>query len=67
MQGTIKSQPGAGYTIFDRAERLNLTVTKLLTGRDAPLLSLEMVLQNTYALAKERIQKQHSKGKGKRH
>ncbi len=46
-----------GYVLFARAEALNMTVAKLLTGRDLPLGNMEMVLLNTYHLAKQRLEK----------
>lgn len=46
-----------------RAEQYNMTVAKLLTGRDMPYNSLEMALQNTYALAKNKLDKQNNRGK----
>lgn len=40
-----------------------MTVTKLLTGRDTPYSALEMALQNTYALAQNKLNKQSGRGK----
>lgn len=44
--------------LFARAEALNLTVAKLLTGKDLPLSSMEMQLEQTYLMVKHKLQKQ---------
>ncbi len=51
-----------GYILFANAERLNLTAAKLLTGKDLPLSNIEMMLQNTYHLARQRLDKKRGKG-----
>jgi hypothetical protein len=56
-------RPGQGYILFSDAERLNMTVAKLLTGKDLPLGNMERTLTNTYYLAKQKLQKQQGKGK----
>lgn len=43
-----------------------MTVAKLLTGKDLPLGNMERVLTNTYHLAKQKLQKQQGRGKGRR-
>lgn len=43
-----------------------MTVYKLLTGRDAPISNIEMLLTNTYQIAKARFEQQQNKGKRKR-
>lgn len=63
---SVGTKAGRGYFLFSQAERLNMTVTKLLTGKDLPLTNLEVVLANTYGLAKMRLEKQQGKGKGGR-
>lgn len=47
--------------MFDNAERLSMTVKKLLTGLDAPIGNLEMALTGTYYKAKERFEIQARK------
>lgn len=47
--------------IFERAERLNMTVAKLLTGKDLPLGNMEVTLGHTYQIAKQRLEKQQGK------
>ena len=55
-------KPGIGYILFMRAEQYHMPVAKLLTGQDLPLGGLEMALQNTYAHAQRRLQKQQGRG-----
>lgn len=38
-----------------------MTATKLLTGKDGPLKNMEMVLQNTFGLVKQKMEKQQGK------
>lgn len=64
--GTIQLKPSTGYALFARAEQYNMPVVKLLTGKDLPLSNLEMRLQNTYAHAQRRLEKQQGRGKGRR-
>lgn len=59
----IKTTPGQGYALFGEAERLNMTVAKLLTGKDLPLGQMEWVLTQTYRMAKQRLDKDQGKGK----
>lgn len=66
QEGTVESASGQGYVLFAIAEQKHITVTKLLTGRDRPLLNLEYALLNTYALAKQRLQRQQERKAGKR-
>lgn len=40
-----------------------MTVAKLLTGRDMPLSRLEMMLMETYQIAKRRFEQQNRSGK----
>lgn len=40
-----------------------MTVGKLLTGKDMPLTNVEMVLTNTFYLAKAKLEKAHKKGR----
>lgn len=47
--------------LFAHAEHLHMTVGKLLTGKDMPISSMEMALQNTYRLAQRRFEKQQGK------
>lgn len=49
-----------------RAKQYHMTVAKLLTGNDAPYSALEMALQNTFALARNKLEKQRGRGKGRR-
>lgn len=39
-----------------------MTVAKLLTGKDLPLGNMEWTLQNTYHLAKRKLEKQQGRG-----
>jgi hypothetical protein len=61
--GTITLKPNTGYVLFMRAEQYHMPVAKLLTGQDLPLSNLEMTLQNTYAAAQRKLQKQHGRGR----
>lgn len=63
--GTITLKPNTGYVLFMRAEQYHMSVAKLLTGQDRPLGGLEYTLQNTYALARNKLEK-HGK-RGRRH
>lgn len=47
--------------MFARAEQLNMTAHKLLTGKDGPLLNIEMALMETYHIAKQRFQQQQKR------
>lgn len=38
-----------------------MTAAKLLTGKDAPVSNMEIVLTNTYHATKERFRVQHEK------
>lgn len=60
--GTITLKPGMGYILWNDAERLNLTVAKLLTGKDLPYSNIERTLTNTYALAQQKLKKQQGRG-----
>lgn len=63
QEGTIELTGGQGYALFGLAEQRNLSVTKMLTGRDLPLLNIEWQLLQTFALVKEKLQKKRSKKK----
>ena len=38
-----------------------MTARKLLTGEDKPLSNIEMALNNTYAIAKQRFEQQNKR------
>jgi hypothetical protein len=60
--GTANLRPGPGFALFQRAEALHMTVTKLLTGQDMPLSNIEMALNDTYHRVKHRLEKRRNKG-----
>lgn len=53
--------PTEGYALFAMAERNGVTVKKLLTGRDGPLLNIEWKLWQRYYAVQQRLRDQQGK------
>lgn len=50
--------------MFANAERLHMTVAKLVTGQDMPMSNLEMALYGTFDKVKQRLDVQRKRAEG---
>lgn len=50
--------------MFANAERLHMTVAKLVTGQDMPISNLEMALYGTFDKVKQRLDVQRKRAEG---
>lgn len=58
--------PTDDYAIFSQADKWQISVRKLLTGEDGPLLNLEWKLWRRFRDAQFRLQKQQERAHGGR-